>query len=1198
MTPHTLNPLTLPLAGTSLIEASAGTGKTYNIAALFARLVLVEHMPVERILVVTFTKAATAELKTRLRTRLAEALAYLRQEPGAEAGTDAVLLAIIHAAQQQESDARLILRLQAALNQFDGAAIHTIHGFCQRVLTDYAFLCNTPFDTETAEADPALLLTLAQDFWRSHISHHPLYAPLAAARGLTPQQWLSELGSWLSRSDIVFRLPENHDLAQAQQHLAACWQTLCRQAETIENLFWPLKAAKLNGTSFQDRTFQPFFSELLAAVAADNPDYPFSKADKFACFHADFLHAKTKKNQQLSEAEVAALAPLADFGAALAELAAAENSTVLQWQYQAFVHIRQQLHSHKQNSRQRSFDDLLANVAAALGNGNPQAAALAQALAANWHIALIDEFQDTDPLQYAIFKTAFADQGRPLLMVGDPKQAIYRFRGADIHAYLQAAADTPPARRHTLQTNYRSHRTLVNGIGHLFSGKQRPFVLDGIPYTAVAAERADSQLAPAAAAIHIRWLHEHTDLDTGGKETLPNKDQLRQRAANWCADEIAAAIGQGLSGSLKLKQQPLQAGDIAVLVETHNQGEMVAAALKQRGVQSVSLGNHSVFATEEALAMAALLAFWLHPQQTATLRFVLAGPLFCRSGAELQTLNSNEAALSQWISRAETAREHWQQHGIYAALQQFSRHSNLETGLLQRRQERSLTNFWQLGELLAAAETDSPAPAALQQWLQHQIGNTSQQQGEAQQLRLESDDALVKIVTMHAAKGLEYPLVYCPFVWDGKDQQRRNWALLHRDNQHELVHQTLLGEEDSHTIVNDHMGELLRLYYVALTRAREQLVLYAAACRNTADNPFGYLLAGSPESSVADTRALWHNGYKNSPVSSLKALWQQCLTAAPADSAFAWHEGAPAPAQIAPAAAPATPYQALRLPERPFQYIRHTSFTALSRHSHGSHSQDSEAQTPQLDAAETATAPAAEQTPETAILGFARGMNAGVCLHALLENTDFARPAAEQQALYAPLLAQYGFADTPVDSLLPMVDTVRHAPLWPGSSLADIPATQRLPEMGFVLHMHDFALPRLRHWFAQPHIGLPAACVQAAARLDFATVNGFLNGFIDMSCQDRQGRVAVIDYKSNYLGAHLADYHPDAMHQAMAEHHYYLQALIYAIAVARFLHARHALPESIAIRYLFLRGLNQNNHHGIWHWDIATADLADWLPPT
>jgi exodeoxyribonuclease V beta subunit len=251
-----------------------------------------------------------------------------------------------------------------------------------------------------------------------------------------------------------------------------------------------------------------------------------------------------------------------------------------------------------------------------------------------------------------------------------------------------------------------------------------------------------------------------------------------------------------------------------------------------------------------------------------------------------------------------------------------------------------------------------------------------------------------------------------------------------------------------------------------------------------------------------------------------------------------------------------------------------------------------------LDAAETATAPAAEQTPETAILGFARGMNAGVCLHALLENTDFARPAAEQQALYAPLLAQYGFADTPVDSLLPMVDTVRHAPLWPGSSLADIPATQRLPEMGFVLHMHDFALPRLRHWFAQPHIGLPAACVQAAARLDFATVNGFLNGFIDMSCQDRQGRVAVIDYKSNYLGAHLADYHPDAMHQAMAEHHYYLQALIYAIAVARFLHARHALPESIAIRYLFLRGLNQNNHHGIWHWDIATADLADWLPPT
>ena len=251
-----------------------------------------------------------------------------------------------------------------------------------------------------------------------------------------------------------------------------------------------------------------------------------------------------------------------------------------------------------------------------------------------------------------------------------------------------------------------------------------------------------------------------------------------------------------------------------------------------------------------------------------------------------------------------------------------------------------------------------------------------------------------------------------------------------------------------------------------------------------------------------------------------------------------------------------------------------------------------------MDAAEAAILPhtdEADAPPENDLLAFARGPQAGVCLHALLEETDFALGAEAQAERYPPILAQHGFGHTDATLFYPMIDAVRRTPLWPQSSLAAIPAAQQLAEMGFVLHMQDFSLPRLRAWLAQPHIGLPEICVQAAQWLDFATVNGFLNGFIDLTCQDAQGRVAVIDYKSNHLGNRLADYHSEAMNRAVAEHHYYLQALIYAIAVARHLKLRAALPAVLSVRYLFLRGLVAGSPNGVWQWDIASADLAEWL---
>lgn len=1202
------NPLTLPLPGLNppdperalgrhiLIEASAGTGKTYNIAALFTRLVLVEQLPVERILVVTFTKAATAELKTRLRAQLTQALSWVRGDENARA--DDTLQAVIEAARATAvgDDQCLLLRLQAALNRFDGAAIYTIHGFCQRLLSDYAFYCGAPFDTEISATDPALLLTLAQDYWRRHVSHHPQHAPLAAAAGLTPQRLVQELQHWLDRADMAFRQPAASDWAQAQAQLAQVWAALRPHMADLAALFWQCRP-QLNGTVYNKNTFEQLLGALVRAATGEAAPLQLDKADKLALLQPDNIRQHVKKNAHIPAEAIARLALIANFDSARRHCLAAEEAARLQLQIDAASDIRTRLAEHKRNSRRRNFDDLLADTAAALDPArNPQAEDLAHAVAQQWHIALIDEFQDTDAQQYAVFSRAFAAQGRPLLMVGDPKQAIYRFRGADIHTYLQAVANTPPAQRYSLDTNHRSHAALLDGIGLLFADKARPFALAGIDYPPIRARRAESLLQTAEPPIHIRWLPENPVSAAAAAPDKFSKETLNTWSARYCADEIAATLVQASAGALHIRDTEggaarlLRAADIAVLVRSHSEGERVAAELKLRGIASVSLANASVFNSPEATAVAALLAFWREPRRTATLRFVLGGTLYGWDAVALHQLNQDAAALNSWLLRAQQAQEDWQQHGIYSALSLFAHSSDLEGNLLRRGQERSLTNFWQLAELLAEAEAQHPTPAALHQWLQHTLGG-DRPPLEAAQLRLESDEALVKIVTMHAAKGLEYPLVFCPFAWNAQEADGRDWQAVYGAGGSELVAKPLLTAADRAHLRSEDLGESLRLYYVALTRARERLVIYAAPCSDTAANALAYLL--SPAADENANRDFWEKAAKNKCLSTrLKTCWQERI--ARLSTSFCWHEGAPAPARLPPAAATNSTYRAAAIAPRSFRFVRHTSFTALSRRD-SSAGHDAEAVLP-IDAAEAAVPQtAAEAPPETALLAFARGPQAGVCLHALLEESDFTCPAAAQAERYPPILTRHGFGDTDAAVFHPMIDAVRRSPLWPDSSLADIPRERQLAEMGFVLHMHDFSLPRLHTWLAQTHIGLPEHCVQAAQRLDFATVNGFLNGFIDLVCQDAHGRVALVDYKSNHLGNRLADYQPAALAHAVAEHHYYLQALIYAIAVARHLKLRHALPPVISVRYLFLRGLRPGSAEGIWAWDIASADLAAWL---
>ncbi len=1223
--------LPLPPQGTHLVEASAGTGKTYSIAALFTRLVVLEGWAPENILVVTFTEAATAELKNRLRARLGEVLAALQS---GETPADEFLQHLLAEALAKQERGKLILQLQAALSGFDTAAIYTIHGFCLRVLGDYAFLCGVPFELETGPADSAARLVAAQDFWREHVADHPQNARIAARFGITPASVLAEFSGSLKRAFLDYRLPENR-LPQILQGYNAAWQKLRQNFDEIEAVYCRI-LPQINKTTF-NKTVGNLLKEIKQlAVTEALPELqkPKEKSKNLLKFETEALRSSLNKAGHLSDADIATLQPLAVFGRYLAEISKAEQEAAIRLKLECLGYLRTRLAEDKRRSPRRDYDDLLLDVHAALSNPDhpEQAEALAQALAAKWRVALIDEFQDTDPLQYAIFHTAFIRQGVPVFLVGDPKQAIYGFRGADIHAYLAAAADTAPEQSYTLHTNYRSHSNLVNGIGHLFAARSRPFVLPQIAYPAVQAARAESLLSPAPeAAVAVRWINPSAE---DGK--LPNKDFLRELSANYCACEIAARLNQAFSGSLMIedkdskKTKPLHPGQIAVLVRKHEEGEMVSRALKRRGVRSVLLQQQSVFDTPEAEALHALLLFWLAPQQTEYLRFVLGGIFYGYTAQDLAELNGNENRLAEWIALAETAAEAWQQHGIYTALTRFARQSGLEQHLLHTRNERSFTNFWQLAEILALAADECVTPSALAQWLEAQLQNVGKDKKNTEyQLRLESDEDLVKIVTMHAAKGLEYPLVFCPFGWDTSRDLVKDWNIISQSNgRNLLLAKAQLGEEDERQLFAEDLGERLRLLYVALTRAREQLVLYAAPCSNTPENTFAYLLAETGEDDCHAIRSHWSSFEGQGRAEALRQAWLKRIQSA-APGQLQWLEGEPTEASYRAHDEQQGSYRALMLPERPLQFIRHTSFTGLSRQTIAA-----EEWLPEKLLADENPAAEAERLPEnerseflrsknvsdelrsngqnvvqpngqgdlwlneaeTALLAFPAGTTPGICLHSILEKTDFARPAAEQAASYADILAKHGFeAEQWLPAVLEMVEAVRRAPLAENMQLADIPADSRVAEMGFVLHLHDFGLKRLCRWFARPDIRLPENAAAHLQQLDFHAVTGFLNGFIDLIAADENGRVCVIDYKSNHLSNHLADYSQAAMSAAVSEHHYYLQALIYAVATARYLKQRHALPEYIQVRYLFVRGLNPHGQEGLWCWDIPVSALQEWL---
>ncbi|KQP03552.1 exodeoxyribonuclease V subunit beta [Pseudorhodoferax sp. Leaf265] len=1196
-----LDPLHFPLHGQRLIEASAGTGKTYTIALLYLRLVLghgadgtafARALTPPEILVVTFTEAATQELRERIRARLDEAARVFAGEAEPAPGDVLDALRADFPPAQWPACAH---RLRVAAQWMDEAAVATIHGWAWRMLREHAFDSGSLF-RQTLQTDlAALQQRVLQDHWRRN--YYPLAAP--AAQMLlqcfaNPEALWRAVDPLLRREDALLQLqgsalPESddalaalHAAGAARQRADALEQTAraawAAAREDLERL-WHTARPHLSGTSYRNKDDEAVFAGWLQALADWSQGAPAPR--NIALF--GLAGARLKKNQQLPEhpALHAIDAWLeASEGIAIDELRARLAA-------QAAHALRAALAAEKLRRAELGFDDLLQQLDGALhGDGG---AALAARIRAQFPLALIDEFQDTDPVQYRIFRRIYAvesgeraDRDRGLVMIGDPKQAIYGFRGADIRTYLRARRDVGDA-LYALDTNFRSTAAVVRAVNHVFlHAEQQPraafrFAQEGdnpVPFVPVQAKGRPEWLqidgAPAAA-LTLWSLEPPADAD----KPRVGSAEYRRRMAETSASAVVHWLRGADAGRTGFvhgdRLQPLRPADIAVLVRSGSEADAVRAALAARGLRSVYLSDRaSVFATPEAQDLLHWLRACAAPADEALLRSALATRTLDMPLAELARLREDELAWEALALRFRALRELWQRHGVLPMLHQLLHDFGLPARwLAEPGGERRLTNVLHLAEWLQRRAVELDGEHALLRALAERLASP---EGEEDILRLESDAALIKVVTIHKSKGLEYPLVLLPFIsaWretrSGKQETlgfhdtAADARVLELDGQYSQAR--ALAEEER-------LAEDLRLLYVALTRARHGLWLgLAPLAPGNAGKPqlhrsaLGHVLSGgAPIDDLASYRA------------QLQALAAGCadiaLEAAPTPDDATWQAAAPPP--VGPARQPQ------RLGHAPWWIA---SYSALVQQLGTMTAEPEDARQDQaLEEAEPADEPESPRAPAAGSWhAFPRGAEPGSFLHGLLEwcaLQGFAKVVAQPQAL-RDLVARRCAVRGWEAWIAPLCDWVLRwlqLPLvLPGhatpAALDGLAQYQTELEFWFPIHRADTraidALVTAHTFDAAPRPAL------AGTRLA-----GMLKGFMDLVFE-HEGRYWVADYKSNWLGPDARAYDAAAMQQALLAHRYDVQYLLYVFALHRLLAAR--LPDYDYDRhvggalYLFLRG--------------------------
>ncbi|MCY3933604.1 MAG: exodeoxyribonuclease V subunit beta [Acidobacteria bacterium] len=1196
-----------PLDADLLIQASAGTGKTYALTTLVARLIVEEGTRIDRLLIVTFTISAAGELRTRVR-RLLQAARRAVSGAEVDAASQAGKLRR-HWSQCGIRDADALEHLTRAVRDLDRANITTIHGFCQRTLAEFALHAGTPFSFDVSGDDALAVGDATRDFWRRRMVDAPI--PLLEYAKSKKFVQNEDTTTWVdghhAKAQDIRGVCSPEELPDALESRRSAWLEAVRAAQHA----WSDPAQRQAFLEIADpsrwtaRKKTPVRVRARTVREAFDAGVPEELApDCAGAFGATALRdglLKRGKPPPPSDPLFDCFDRVGEAGKEYGDLwLASQRRSLLEDAGRSLKHTTQV-------DRSLSFDALLVELHRALVG--PRGTELAGRIRSRYPVALIDEFQDTDRLQARIFETIYpSGAGGRLFVVGDPKQSIYRFRGADVFAYLEArkrlGASGEPL---NLEHNYRSTPELIRAVNGLFARPQ-PFVLSDFSFSAAA--------PPDRERVELVVQDEEDDgtpfqlvliPGTGGRGRT--KPALTTLAAELAARDIARLIALGKHGRATLeggeRPKPLAARDIAVLVRKGDQGKEVAAALRRLGIDSVEMGTDNIFQSEEAGSLHRLLhALCLDESEynaTQLLRGALAADLFGLDMQSLAALRDDDDAWSEWRSLAREWAQNWQEHGIATMMRRIlfaGDRTDCSANLLAYPNgPRRLTNYLHLTDLLHEAEVRRrPSRQGLLDWFRQARGD-AQNADETAQLRLESDENLVKIVTAHRAKGLEFPAVFYPFAWDGRAQAtggRRQPTAEYYDAERQTPVLDLDPSDDAYDRehIEEHADEL-RLLYVALTRAEHRCVVTWSPDGGAEHAPLAWLLHGREggddasaaqdlKDNAARVRGLaageWHAEVEAFANRVAGAVSVRMIDEAPDDEA-----------EPATGDEPAESMKARKL-ERPLERIRQrTSYSALSAGGgvFARDRDDVDLPEEEEEAAVEETASARVSEPEEegpTVFTFPAGGRSGRCLHHIFERHLDDADAGSLERTCETALIRYGFQDKWLPVVRTLVENGLETPLVPPG------------EAGAVFRLSDLKQP-----IAELEFHLPLRKLQRAAlahcleehgyehRLAAGDdeIEGFLHGFIDLVAR-HDGRWYVIDYKSNWLGPDLASYSEAAIAQSMRLHGYHLQYLLYLTALHRLLALR--LPDYDYDRhvggafYLFLRGMRPNAPgSGVFH---------------
>lgn len=1208
---------TIALYGKHLIEASAGTGKTHNITRIFLRLLLERALPIEQILVMTFTKDATEEIRGRIDDFIRDSL---HNWDDLIVNDDYFIALSNNLAEQGVSSAKVKARLTQALLYIDEAAIFTIHGFCKRVLNQYAFTSGVSFNAQMETDTQDITLEACQDWYRllalgskTNESQAVETTSLASKFNHTDFHLVTEF--WPEPNSFISQFSKaltGHNAlnVQAPENISIEFKSLVEQAMASLNQHKDMLTALLidvkKGAERANR--QQELDLLLAWLADLSNDVEGQHRKMPDAFIDGRRFARSKAKSELVEIFSSVNTVKKQHPALAKHINRAKALLVVR---QGIYHIRQEIVRKKLHANVLGFDDLITTLNNCLVNekSTDKEAVLANSIFSQFPVALVDEFQDTDPQQFSILKAIYYHQPQSALyMIGDPKQAIYGFRGGDIFAYLSARKDCD--HQWLMDTNWRSSAEMITGYNRLFYGNhlskptQDVFGYN-IPYLPVnASSKAAGKVFSDSQFNALQFVHFNVEQESKSGKDKAVKQSYRANMAHWCANEIVRLLAS--------PELNIVSGDIALLVRDGTEAANIKQALNDCGLASVFMSNRAnLLQSEQTTQLLQVLKGILFLENDRLYTAALASPLMGFNREKLIALQHDEHQWQQLKISFEKLRNEWQYKGfISMALQLMHQHFHLvgDDNSPDNNLDRALTNLLHLFELLQSASQRHRQPQELLFWFeqQSQIDNP---EVEAE-LRLESDENLIRIITQHGSKGMEYPVVFVPYATRHKDPLKfgnRNVSLIEFHDEHGTLQHSLDGNEAAKaSMAAEAYAEAIRLLYVAVTRAEKRCYILSSAFEHFDKSPLGKSLKWTADTDIP--AQLMQLAQDNPNEIALEVLDNYNVSNELDNSCNDSDVNELISNKVAnfKTESRASVAKFKGKIERDWWL---SSFSALSknlRHD-GVSSPDRDTQI-QVSAEEQSSHKAMLNTEPELRFTLTKGAQTGNLLHDILEHTDFSAPNW-QKSCHWPLL-KYGESNLAVQGngevlLIQWLEEILRTPLNNEQlSLAELDHYDTLRETEFYYpmqsassrtlikllteHRNHFCNTPASQYKSRSHVHLPS----------YQQLKGMMHGFIDLIFQ-ADGKYYVCDYKSTHLGEQYSDYNHYAMRENIEKNHYDLQYLIYSLALHR--HLKYTLadydPEQHfgGVYYLYLRGMTDQTEHqdcGVYYRQIKVAELT------